>query len=391
MSDDTQTETVDDSSQNDMVDVADDTAADGGAVDTTDTGADDQLTTGAGDEATPGDQADPSGDAEPPSEAAQRKQTQSPGSQAPTSTQQPTNKTKAPDAGAADPVKKFNDERAHWGRERQKFEQERADYQKRLSAFEQAEQQRKAEAERQQLKAWHPRNPERPRTMERINRVKAYMAALDALPAETRANKEVTSNLARNMRVTPDDAKLFDEFEEHGAQVRQELETDPDGFIATRIEREVPALIQQAFDQFLAHQRATADVDRLMADPDKIKPHADFIRKSLDAGVPVDFVMENVALKNELAAFKAKTGAVGEREQKVERQAKANAERDRLLRGAAKITRDPKVSGKPDFFQLALDESKKHPGNKAWVPGGRLFNRHLVELEEAHQGRADGG
>ncbi len=387
------TETIDDvvdgGDAGDTVDAADSTATDtdtAGAADGTAGNQDD----GTGEVGDSGTEETADGVTPAPSEAEQRKlPTKATAGQQTTSQHQTTRTGPAPKP-APTPQDAFNNETAQWGRERAKFQQEQQQLAERVKQFEQGDQQRKAEAERLALKPWHAQHPDSAKTMAKVGKVKAYFSALNAIPAEQQT-PELKGNLARSMGVTPEDAKVHDEFEQHREETINRMAADPEGFMDQRMSSLVPRMIQDAFNQYFAYQRAESDVKQRMADPAKIAPHAEFIKERLSGGSPFKDVMEIVDLKNRIAELEGKGSAAAGKDAKVTQREKAATERERLSKGAAAITRDPRTGGKPDFYSMALKESNAHPGDKGWQPGGNKFNRHLAGLEESHRNAADQG
>jgi hypothetical protein len=378
---------IDEAEEVDSVDAAANVAADDGTPDAPDgdLGKPDSATAEAGDVDGNGPAPDGAEPEQQPSEAGQRKLPTTRRPEATTTPQLPTNK---PNTAGKSPAVDPRAEAGRWGEEKQRLTSQMTEMQKQLAAFQEGEQRRKAEADKLALKPWHPQHPDSAAAKDRIGRVKAYMNALNAIPPEAQTDA-VKAKLARELRVSNEDAKLHDDFEAHRESVVNQLSSDPEGFLDQRVQQVVPRLIQDAFNQFFAHQRAEQDVSKMMADPAKIAPHADLIRERLQSGSSLKDVMEIVELKNRLAALEGNAGAVAGKTEEVTRREKAAAERERLAKGAAGITRDPKTTGKPDFYAQALKESREHAGDRSWQPGGSRFNKHLARLEEAHHNAGD--
>lgn len=164
-------------------------------------------------------------------------------------------------------------------------------------------QERQHAAQVANLKPFQRQHPEYAKTMDRVSKVKGYMAALNAAPPEMRDDAAYRSRLAQQMRVGPEDAKLHDEFEEHRESTVQQLATDPEGFIDTRVNQIVQARLVQ-FEQAIQHR---GEVQHLLdSNKDLIGKRRDDILRVMENPNRREVAIENAMLKEEVEQLRMK-------------------------------------------------------------------------------------
>ncbi len=146
-----------------------------------------------------------------------------------------------------------------------------------------AQQKQQEEAQRLNLSPFHSRHPQHQQTTARVQAFGAFKNALQGLPPELQSDPAARARLAQAMRVTPDDEKLYQQQEQHSLQVRQEFESDPEGFIERRVERGRQESFQQ-FEQYLEAKVAAKGL--IQQHQPLIEKHSDRMNWILDPNVP---------------------------------------------------------------------------------------------------------
>lgn len=153
------------------------------------------------------------------------------------------------------------------------------------------------------LKPFQRQHPEYSKTMDRVSKVKGYMAALNAAPPEMRDDPGYRGRLAQQMRVTAEDAKLHDEFDEHRENAVQQLATDPESFIDTRVEQIVQARLVQ-FEQAIQNRGHVQHV--LDTNQELITKHRDDIMRAMENPNRHEVALEMARLKEEVETLRSK-------------------------------------------------------------------------------------
>jgi signal transduction histidine kinase len=138
---------------------------------------------------------------------------------------------------------------------------------------------------------------------------------------------------------------------------QRDLITDPQGTLMPMVDK----LVEQRMSQFIERQQAQAAVAKDFADPQLaplIEKYRDDYAKALGDGVPYEYSTHmlkmhahNQAMAAEVAKLKSELAQAGVKVESAD-------ERQRLARGEAAITRDPRPPVR-DSYELAKAEGKK--------------------------------
>ncbi len=165
------------------------------------------------------------------------------------------------------------------------------------------------QAERQQaaqlanIRPFQKQHPDYAKTMDSVSRVKAFKAALNAAPQELQDDASYRGRLAQQMRVSMDDAKAHDQFEEHREQTVQQLATDPESFIDSRVDQIVQQRLAQ-FEQAIQHR---GEVQHLLdSNKDLIGKRRDDILQSMNNPHRRDEAIQKAMLMEEVEQLRLK-------------------------------------------------------------------------------------
>ena len=165
------------------------------------------------------------------------------------------------------------------------------------------------QAERQQaaqqanIRPFQKQHPDYAKTMSSVDRVKAFKSALAAAPQELQDDAGYRGRLAQQMRVNMDDAKVHDEFEAHREQTVQQLATDPESFIDSRVDQIVQQRLAQ-FEQAIQHR---GEVQHLLdSNKDLIGRRRDDILQSMNNPHRRDEAIQKAMLMEEVEQLRIK-------------------------------------------------------------------------------------
>ncbi len=227
------------------------------------------------------------------------------------------------------------------------------------------------QAAQSQLRPWHPRHPESAQTDARLSRVKNYLAATRAIPAD--APPELQDRMKQSAQaefgVTREDAALYREHEQFVQGALNEFTRDPDSYIEQRTQ----AAIQKALGEYEQFQRTNIQTQQFLTDPKNapvIKDHADDILWAMNNPQRREVGIAFAQQKAEIERLQALIGK--------NRESVATAEAQSIaLKGKASVSRDPRVtpivSGDPVQEAMAkglkgdalLNHIEKSRANKA--------------------------
>lgn len=196
--------------------------------------------------------------------------------------------------------KSYNELRTYANRqmaEMQKFRQQfdGIDPQQAREALAAAQRQQAA----QQVSPFSRRHPEYSQTRSRLDRVQMFERAAEGIQDEQQVRQ-----MAQRMGVTVDDLKMSQEARATREQMTEELLSDPDSFIADRVQ----GLIQNHFNQYEQYQQARTSTGQWMErNQDLVQHYAKDMHAVMDPTVPGQAKAEYVAkLLAERDALKAK-------------------------------------------------------------------------------------
>lgn len=153
-----------------------------------------------------------------------------------------------------------------------------------LQQEQQAAQQRaQEEAQRLNLSPFHSRHPQHAHNQSRIQAFEGFKRTLGTHSAEAQADPALRQRIAAEWGVTAQDEQLYRQKEQHSQQLRQEFESDPEGFIERRVERGQQERFQQ-FEQYLEAKVAARGL--IQQHQPLIEQHADRMNWILDPNIP---------------------------------------------------------------------------------------------------------
>lgn len=266
--------------------------------------------------------------------------------------------------------KRYSNAQSGWAREKAQIQAERQREAQELNQLRQFQQEQRAIAERAKLPVHSRMSPENAKFQAAKNKADVARQQLrnidPALPPEQREamRKSILSV------ITPEEEQMIAGQQQASEQFLNDLVSDPHSAIAPLVQ----PLIQQAFDQFLMHQRADAAVAKDFKELEPVlKAHGPEVRDMLARGTPYDVAIENARLKAQLESLQNRVGSAD--------QARAAAhEQQRLAKGNAAITRDPAPTSKPDIYAMA----KKEAVANGWTTDDPRFMRLLSKHEKNH-------
>lgn len=270
---------------------------------------------------------------------------------APTATQQ--------DWSKEGPVlqKRYEDLRAEQNR---RLEQWRRTYEQQsgqLTELQKFKQEQEQRAQAAQLKPWSKLHPEHSKFNNVLDRAKTIERQLQNIDPSLPPEQQAAIKQAIVSALTPEERAQITEYRDSVQNFQRDLVTDPQGTLMPMVDK----LVEQKFADFLERQKAQEAVNRDFQDP-KLAPlieqYGDDFKKALTDGVPYEYsthmlkmhattqslAQENAKLKAELAQAGVKVESADERQ--------------RLAKGEAAITRDPRPPVR-DPYDLAKAEAKK--------------------------------
>ena len=153
-----------------------------------------------------------------------------------------------------------------------------------LQQEQQAAQQRaQEEAQRLNLSPFHSRHPQFAHNQARIQAYQGYKRTLATHSPEAQLDPNLRARIAQEWGVTQEDQRLAAQQEQHSQQVRQELETDPEGFVEKRTQR----LLNEQFQKFEQYLEAKVNAQGLIQQHQPlIEKHAERMNWMLDPNIP---------------------------------------------------------------------------------------------------------
>ena len=146
-----------------------------------------------------------------------------------------------------------------------------------------AQQKAQEEAQRLNLSPFHSRHPQHAQNTSRIQAFEGFKRTLGTHSPEAQADPALRQRIAAEWGVTAQDEQLYRQKEQHSQQLRQEFESDPEGFIERRVERGRQESFQQ-FEQYLEAKVAAKGL--IQQHQPLIEKHSDRMNWILDPNVP---------------------------------------------------------------------------------------------------------
>lgn len=280
---------------------------------------------------------------------------------------------------AGDWEKRYNDQLGYMTR----LAQERAEYQRKLNAWGDLDpnqvrevlRQREEQAQRLNLKPWHPQHPESARTSSRIDRVSTFKATRDAIASNPTLDRETKQNLiseaAQRARVTDEDVQLWEQHQDAVRDAQERFGRDPEGFVQAIAMPLAQQIAQQMVQQYDQYRTVSMQTEQWFgSNKDALDKYGREVLWAMDDKTPRRDVGLTIAqLKSENDKLRAQLGSTKETVES------AAAQQAALKKGAT-VTRDARTSAP------AVD-----PLKEAEQEGltGRDLVRHLLQRRREQQ------
>lgn len=239
-------------------------------------------------------------------------------------------------------------------RQNQQFQQQFQQYQgidpNAVRAWQQAQQR----AQQEQLPVWNRNNPNNGRFQQTQAKWAAYKDAINR--AQTPEQKEaVRATLGASF--APDEVQVIQQWENHQREFQANFAADPAGTIASVVEQHVQRAIYQS------QQRAQAEqsVGQWFEDPANKQIVERYGRQMMDAlrSNSWDLVKSHFTNQAKLDGLQSRVG-------EADKAVTAAKEKERLLQGAAAVTRDPKSQATVDPMVVAKKRGIQPGTDEYW-------------------------
>lgn len=228
-----------------------------------------------------------------------------------------------------------------------------------VRAWQQAQQR----AQQEQLPVWNRNNPNNGRFQQTQTKWSAYKDAMNRATTPE-AKEAVRSTLGASF--APDEVQAIQQWENHQREFQANFAADPAGTIASVVDQHVQRAIQQH------QQRAQAEqsVGQWFEDPSNKEIVGRYGQQMMQAlrNNSWDMVRQYFANQAKLDGLQSRVG-------EADKAVTAANEKERLLKGQAAVTRDPKVQTTVDPMAVA----KK----RGIQPGSAAYWDLLHELKES--------
>lgn len=217
-------------------------------------------------------------------------------------------------------------------------------------------------AQQERLPAWNRNNPQNPRFRDTLRRFDDYRNAMGR--AQTPEQKEVLRQTI-GQSFSQDDVQTIQAWENHQREFQANFAADPAGTIADIVAQTVRQEIAQS--QKMAEAEQT--VGKWFNDPankaivDRYGPQ---MMELMQRGNDWRFVSQYFTQKAQVDGLQSRVG-------EADKAVTAANERDRLLKGAAAVTRDPKPQTVVDPVKIAKQ--------RGIAPGSEAYYDLLLELK----------
>lgn len=220
----------------------------------------------------------------------------------------------------------------------------------RLQELEKFKREQDQRAQAASLKPWSKSHPEHSKFLSRAERVSMAENAERGLDPNLTPEARTAARNAIWATVPQDEIEQVNQFREHSREFQRNWITDPQGTLMPMVDQ----LVEQKIQQFQQRFQAQAEVARDFEDP-KLKPlieqYSTDFQKALEDQVPYEYAVHMLKMHAENQRLKAEHTSVGAKLES------AN-ERQRLAKGEAAITRDPRAPV-VDPYEAARAEAAK--------------------------------
>lgn len=271
-------------------------------------------------------------------------------------------------------IEKRHKDATRWGNENN---QKRLQLEKQLEAYKDIKpdeislwKRQQAEAQAKDLPKWDRKNPANARFSNTLTKWDSYRRAVQM--AKTPEQRQaLDETLGRQFN--EDDFKDIESWEAHQREFSASMAADPAGTIDERARAVAREEFQTLISQFQQHNSANSTIEQdfngalkpILENPEYAKQ----FEQTLRSGVPYDVAKQMVMQAHELDSLRSRVRGADKATASV-------TEQQRLLKGNASVTRDPKTSTSIDPIAVAKERGVK--------PGTPAYTELLMELSESN-------
>jgi len=226
------------------------------------------------------------------------------------------------------------------------------------------------EAQTKNLPKWDRRNPSNPRFNNVLTRWDSYRRA--AQVAKTPEQRQALDETV-GRQFNDEDFKDIEAWESHQREFSASMAADPAGTIDERARSVAREEFQTLISQFQQHNEATRtvseDFDGALKPILANQAYAEMFAQTLKGGVPYDVAKKIVMQAHELDHLRSRVSGADKATASV-------TEQQRLLKGNAAVTRDPRTATSIDPIAVAKERGIQ--------PGTPAYGELLMELRESN-------
>lgn len=266
--------------------------------------------------------------------------------------------------------KRLRDQQSYFDRQIAQWKQQMLQTQEKASQLEKWKQEQDERAKAASLKPWSKAHPEHGKFNSLLERAKVINAQLQRIPANLPPEQQEAMKQAIISAMSPEEQQQINEYRDNLNNFQRDFFTDPHGTLLPMVEQ----LAEQKVQQFMQRMEAQQSVQQDFQDPQLaplIKEHGQDFARALQEmpSRPYDYAKQMMLLYAENQRLKAQSS-------KVDAKAEMAKEQQRLTKGEAAITRDPRPAN-TDPYTLAIAEARR----KGIDPSTPRFAQLLAKYE----------
>jgi hypothetical protein len=266
--------------------------------------------------------------------------------------------------------KRLRDQQSYFDRQISQWKQQMSQTQEKASQLEKWKSEQDERAKAASLKPWSKAHPENQKFNGLLERAKVINSQLQRIPANLPPEQQEAMKQAIISAMSPEEQNQINEYRDNLQNFQRDFFTDPHGTLLPMVEQ----LAEQKVQQFMSKMEAQHSVQSDFADPQLaplIKEHGQDFARALQEmpSRPYDYAKQMMLLYAENQRLKANSS-------KVDAKAEMAKEQQRLTKGEAAITRDPRPAN-TDSYTLAIAEAKR----KGIDPSTPRFAQLLAKYE----------
>ena len=266
--------------------------------------------------------------------------------------------------------KRLRDQQSYFDRQIAQWKQQMSQTQEKASQLEKWKHEQDERAKAASLKPWSKAHPEHGKFNSLLERAKVINAQLQRIPANLPPEQQEAMKQAIISAMSPEEHQQINEYRDNLNNFQRDFFTDPHGTLLPMVEQ----LAEQKVQQFMQKMEAQQSVQQDFQDPQLaplIKEHGQDFARALQEmpSRPYDYAKQMMLLYAENQRLKAQSS-------KVDAKAEMAKEQQRLTKGEAAITRDPRPAN-TDHYTLAIAEARR----KGIDPSTPRFAQLLAKYE----------